>query len=89
MNQVPPTATHLWLDDPLDGLDSLHAHRLMHWLADTSAERQTTVVTLMDYGCARSYAHHAILLCEGHVVAAGPPRVALAPAKLTAAFRDR
>jgi iron complex transport system ATP-binding protein len=79
-------ATHLWLDDPLDGLDNLHAHRLMQWLAETAGERQTTVVALADHGCARSYAHHVILLRGGRVIAAGEPRSALAPARLTDAF---
>lgn len=79
---------HLWLDDPLDGIDTLHQHRLLQWLRVTAPERTTTIVTLTDHTLARLYADYAIVLRDAAVVAEGPAGVALAPAHLTRAFGD-
>ncbi len=79
---------HLWLDDALDGLDSLHQHRLMQWLRHTAPARQTTVVTVTDHGIARLYAEHVILLARGAVVSEGSPESALHAQRLTQAFGD-
>ena len=79
---------HLWLDDPLDGIDTLHQHRLLQWLKATSSVRQTTVVTATDHALARVYADHAILLAEGSLISEGPPQRALRSHHLTRAFRD-
>lgn len=77
---------HLWLDDPLDGIDNLHQHRLLQWLRETARTRHTTVITATDHGIVRVYADHSILLTEGSLIAEGPPQRALRPDHLTRAF---
>jgi iron complex transport system ATP-binding protein len=79
-------ARHLWLDDPLDGLDNLHQHRLLAWLRTKSASLRSTLITMSDQSLARSYAGHAILLREGRLISQGEPDVALSAANLTVAF---
>lgn len=77
---------HLWLDDPLDGIDSLHQHQLLRWLQETAGSRHTTIVTASDHGLIHSYADHVILLAGGRVVAEGSPYTALRSHHLTKAF---
>jgi iron complex transport system ATP-binding protein len=69
---------HLWLDDPLDGIDSLHQHRLLQWLKETTGTRQTTVVTATDHALVPVHADHSILLAGGTLIAEGPPKTASA-----------
>lgn len=79
-------ARHLWLDDPLEGLDNLHQHRLLAWLRAKSAMLRSTLITMSDQSLARSYAGHAILLRGGRLISQGEPEVALSAANLTTAF---
>jgi iron complex transport system ATP-binding protein len=78
----------LWLDDPLDAIDSLHQHRLLQWLKETARTRQTTLVTATDHAMVRVYADHSILLAGGTLIAEGPPQAALRSHYLTRAFGD-
>ncbi|HYP04746.1 MAG TPA: ABC transporter ATP-binding protein [Bryobacteraceae bacterium] len=80
------SGAHLWLDDPLDGIDRLHRHRLLEWLKRTAGERQTTLLTATDDALAMSYADYAILLSRGLLVAQGHPPQALSADKLSRAF---
>jgi iron complex transport system ATP-binding protein len=77
---------HLWLDDPLDGIDNLHQHQLLQWLKGTAASRHTTIVTATDHGLIRLYADHSVLLAGGRVVSEGNPATALRSHYLTEAF---
>ena len=79
-------ARHLWLDDPLDGLDNLHQHRLLAWLRTKAQTLRSTLITMSDQSLARSYAGHVILLREGKLISEGEPDVALSAANLTTAF---
>lgn len=81
-----PRASHLWLDDPLDGMDRLHQHRFLRWLQSTAHRRQTTLVTAADDTLMRGYADKVILLSRGTVIAQGSPRTVLSSANLTVAF---
>ena len=87
-SQAAQRPVHLWLDDPLDGLDDLRQHRLLQWLKNSADDRHTTVVTVTAYGLARAYADHAILLREGCLISSGAPADALGPAELTRAFGE-
>jgi iron complex transport system ATP-binding protein len=88
LSQAAQRPVHLWLDDPLDGLDNLHQHRLLQWLRNSAGSRHTTVVTVTDFGLARAYDDHGILLREGCLVASGAPTDALGPAELRRAFGE-
>jgi len=81
-------ARHLWLDDPLDGLDNLHQHRLLAWLRVKSASLRSTLITMSDQSLARSYAGHVILLREGRLISEGGPETALSAVNLTTAFGE-
>jgi iron complex transport system ATP-binding protein len=81
-----PSGGHLWLDDPLDGIDPLHQHRFLNWLRETAAQRRSTIIATVDHALPRLYADHVILLRDGQVVGEGSPKEALSPGNLTAAY---
>ncbi len=74
------------LDEPTASLDVAAALRLLILLRQLAAAGRTIVLSLHDLSVAYRYADHVVMLGAGRVVAAGPPRDALTPASLRAAF---
>jgi iron complex transport system ATP-binding protein len=77
---------HLLLDEPTASLDLLHQHEV---LATTRAFAQAgigVVAVLHDPNLALLYADRAVLLENGRVVADGPARDVLTPARVESVF---
>ena len=64
----------LLLDEPTTYLDVAHQVEVLDLLTDLNQARGTTIVMVLhDLNLAARYADHLIAMCEGRVVAAGPP----------------
>ncbi len=64
----------LLLDEPTTYLDVAHQVEVLDLLADLNETRGTTIVMVLhDLNLAARYADHLIAMCEGQIVAAGPP----------------
>ena len=64
----------LLLDEPTTYLDVAHQVEVLDLLSDLNQVRGTTIVMVLhDLNLAARYADHLVALCEGRVVAAGPP----------------
>jgi iron complex transport system ATP-binding protein len=66
-------------DEPLAALDLAHQLGLVSHLKACAAAGQGVVVVLHDLAIAMNHADHVLVLKEGRVAAAGPPREALTP----------
>jgi ABC-type Mn2+/Zn2+ transport system ATPase subunit len=74
----------LLLDEPITGLDLITQETITAMIADERAAGRTVVLTTHDVGTAH-LADLAVLMAT-EVVAAGPPREALVPERLAAAY---
>ena len=64
----------LLLDEPTTYLDLTHQVEVLDLLTDLNRRRGTTIVIVMhDLNLACRYADHLIAMCDGAIVAAGPP----------------
>ena len=64
----------LLLDEPTTYLDVAHQVEVLDLLSDLNQVRGTTIVMVLhDLNLAARYADHLVALCDGRVVAAGPP----------------
>ena len=64
----------LLLDEPTTYLDVAHQVEVLDLLSDLNQARGTTIVMVLhDLNLAARYADHLVALCEGRIVAAGPP----------------
>jgi iron complex transport system ATP-binding protein len=64
----------LLLDEPTTYLDIAHQVEVLDLLADLNQTRGTTIVMVLhDLNLAARYADHLIAMCDGRIVAAGPP----------------
>ncbi len=80
----------LLLDEPTSALDIGHQQEVLELVDRLRAERGLTVLTTMhDLSTAGEYADRMVLLAEGRVVAAGPPRTVLTETNLATHYRVR
>lgn len=71
------------LDEPTNHLDLRHQVSLMETLRDwTRSTRHAVIGVLHDVNLALSFADRLLLMCDGRIVAAGPPADTLTPALL-------
>ena len=64
----------LLLDEPTTYLDVAHQVEVLDLLADLNEVRGTTIVMVLhDLNLAARYADHLVAMCEGRIVAEGPP----------------
>lgn len=74
----------LLLDEPTSALDLRHQVEVMTLLRSLADEGRIIVVVLHDLSLAANWVDEIVILCDGRVHAAGPPRDVLA----SALFRD-
>ena len=77
---------HLLLDEPTASLDLLHQHEVLATTRAFAAAGVAVVVVLHDPNLALLYADRAVLLEKGRIVADGPARDVLTPARVEAVF---
>ncbi|MGZ8805197.1 MAG: ABC transporter ATP-binding protein [Microbacterium sp.] len=66
----------LLLDEPTTFLDVAHQIEVLDLLTDLNRERGTTIVMVLhDINLAARYADHLFAMCDGEIVASGPPAV--------------
>jgi len=64
----------LLLDEPTTYLDIAHQVEVLDLLSDLNEARGTTIVMVLhDLNLAARYADHLVAMCEGRIVAEGPP----------------
>ncbi len=66
-------------DEPLAALDLAHQLALVAHLRGCAKAGQGVVVVLHDLAIAMNHADRVLVLKDGHLIADGPPRMALAP----------
>ena len=69
-------------DEPLAALDLAHQFSLIAHLKACAQGGQGVVVVLHDLALAMNHADHVLVLHEGRLAAAGPPRQALTPEEI-------
>lgn len=80
----------LLLDEPTSALDIGHQQEVLDLVDRLRGERELTVLSTMhDLSIAGEYADRMVLLAEGRVVAAGPPREVLTETLLAEHYRAR
>lgn len=78
------------LDEPTSHLDLGHRQRMLGAFCRRARERsQALVLALHDLNLAASFADRVILMVEGRIQAAGPPRDVLTRDRIAAAFDAR
>jgi iron complex transport system ATP-binding protein len=83
-------ATLLLLDEPTTALDIGHQQEVLDLVDQLRRDAGLTVVSTMhDLVVAGEYADHLVLLANGRVVAAGPPRDVLTEELLRVHYRAR
>jgi iron complex transport system ATP-binding protein len=76
----------LVLDEPTAGLDPAQALGVANILTQHAASNGAVLFSTHDVALAARFAHHVVLLREGRIVSAGPPREALTPEALEQAY---
>ncbi|MBX0287295.1 heme ABC transporter ATP-binding protein [Halomicroarcula sp. F28] len=76
----------LLLDEPTSNLDINHAVNTLELVADLAREGKTAVAAIHDLNLAARYCDELVLLADGEVRAAGPPREVLTTPTLRDAF---
>ncbi|MEO2105795.1 MAG: heme ABC transporter ATP-binding protein [Actinomycetota bacterium] len=76
----------LLLDEPVAALDPHHADRVLAVLASRARACDAVVVVLHDLTAAAAWADRIVLLADGGVLAAGPPRTVMTPELLGRAY---
>ena len=61
------------LDEPTSALDLGHQLEVLDLVHDLAAQGRTVVLVLHDLSTACRHADHLVAMCEGRVVAEGPP----------------
>jgi iron complex transport system ATP-binding protein len=80
-------AAHLLLDEPTANLDLSHQATLLSLVRSRCDEQQTAaLVVTHDINLAAQFADHILLMKQGTVLDAGPPRAVLTPEMLRAVF---
>jgi iron complex transport system ATP-binding protein len=79
-------ADYLLLDEPTAHLDLRHQAALLRAAADAKTTGKGVLLVLHDLSLA-AHANKAVLLCDGAVLAAGPPRDVLTEDLLAQAYR--
>ena len=59
----------VFLDEPLNNLDVLHQHRILHTIKNFTARGNTAIVVLHDLNLAAQFADNVMLLKKGSIVA--------------------
>ena len=78
---------YLLLDEPLNNLDiaaSRHLMGLLRQMADTG--KKSIVIVLHDINFAAAFADRVVVICQGRIVADGPPSKVVTPALMTDVF---
>ena len=73
-------------DEPLAALDLAHQLTLIAHLKDCANAGQGVVIVLHDLAMAMNHADRVLVLCEGKLVADGPPQVSLTQAMIGQAW---
>ncbi|GAA2063035.1 ABC transporter ATP-binding protein [Williamsia deligens] len=77
----------LLLDEPTTFLDLAHAIDVLDLVRTLSSEHGKTVVTVLhDLNLAVRYSDHIVVMCDGAVLAQGPPDDVITPDLLESAF---
>jgi len=76
----------LLADEPVAGLDPEHQLRVMETLKSRVREGMGVMVTLHDLGLAARFCDRLVLLKQGRLLTAGPPRQVLSPRYLADGF---
>lgn len=63
----------IFLDEPLNNLDVLHQHRILHRVKDFTEKGNTAVMVLHDLNLAASFADRVMLMQRGKVVSYDTP----------------
>lgn len=75
------------LDEPTSFLDLAHQIEVLQLLERLNREQNRTIVMVVhDLNHATRYADHLIVMCEGALVASGPPRAVVTPGLLRDVF---
>jgi iron complex transport system ATP-binding protein len=83
-------ATLLLLDEPTSALDIGHQQEVLELVDQLRRDHDLTVIaTMHDLSIAGEYADRLVLLADGRVAAAGPPREVLTEELLAAHYRAR
>jgi len=76
----------LFLDEPLNNLDVLHQHTVLHTLKNFSERGHTVVVVLHDLNLAARFATEVILMKSGRIYRKGSPDEVFTPEHLSAVY---
>lgn len=80
----------LLLDEPTTFLDVAHQIEVLDLLAELGRDRGTTIVMVLhDLNLAARYADEIVAMCEGRIVASGPPAEILTPELVEEVFGIR
>ena len=69
----------VFLDEPLNNLDVLHQHRILHTIKNFTKKGNTAVMVLHDLNLAAQFADRIMLLKKGQVVAHNTPENVFTP----------
>ena len=67
------------LDEPTSALDLGHQLEVLQLVGDLAAQGRTVVLVLHDLSTACRHADHLVAMCDGRVVAEGPPAEVVTP----------
>jgi iron complex transport system ATP-binding protein len=77
----------LLLDEPTTYLDVAHQVEVLDLLRDLNRQRGTTIVTVLhDLNLAARYSDHLVAMCDGRVVAEGPPAAVVTEETVSSVF---
>lgn len=76
----------LFMDEPLNNLDVLHQHTVLHTLKNFSERGHTVVVVLHDLNLAARFATEVILMKSGRIYRKGSPDEVFTPEHLSAVY---
>ncbi|WP_447553717.1 ABC transporter ATP-binding protein [Vreelandella sp. EE22] len=77
----------LLLDEPTSALDLGHQIEVFELVQKLATQGRTVVMVLHDLASACRYADHLIAMCEGRIVAEGPPSEVVTPALVRTLYR--
>lgn len=63
----------VFLDEPLNNLDVLHQHRILHTIKNFTGRGNTAIMVLHDLNLAAQFADKVLLLKKGEIVSHGVP----------------
>lgn len=76
MTQLDNSIIHklLFLDEPLNNLDVLHQHKILHTIKNFTKKGNTAIVVLHDLNLAAQFADSILLMQKGKIVAHDEPQ---------------